>query len=205
MRSVEDDGSQTENKSNETLLVANDERTLKQEPTEPVAQSEKESTNEVATQIEITTTSQKNKNNPSVIQDSENVEISIETYHPANERAIISTNTMENSNQKDLANFHLLFQIGLMLFILSVLLFAMSWFAASFGMMILCLIAADCAILAVWIISFVLINMGKKIEKTDRDKRFKIEYGLAWFTACAGPLVGLGIIILGFLIVLNHF
>jgi hypothetical protein len=92
-----------------------------------------------------------------------------------------------------------------MLFILSALLFAMSWFAASFGMMILCLIAADCTILAVWIISFVLINMGKKIAKTDRNKRFKIEYGLAWFTACAGPLVGLGIIILGFLIVLNHF
>lgn len=123
----------------------------------------------------------------------------------AYEKQIHLVNHQTDTDEKKLANFHLLFQIGLMLFIISLLLFAMAWFSASFGMMVLCLVGADLTILSVWIISFVLIGMGKKISKSERDDRFKLEYILAWFTACAGPFVALGVIVLGFIIVLIHF
>lgn len=177
----------------------------KNEPDEQIVNEEIVSFSENSTQQETTEQFTAAQN---YVQDDpghDNTEIVTENNLANTEQELYSNNQQSETDETNQANFHLLFQIGLMLLILSVLLFAMSWFAASFGMMILCLIAADATILAVWIISFVLIGMGKKIAKTDRDDRFKIEYGLAWFTACVGPIVALGVIILGFIIVLNHF
>lgn len=92
--------------------------------------------------------------------------------------------------------FDLIFQIGLALFILTVLLYLMAIFAESSLMLFFSLGMASIGILIVWILSYVLVSMASQIKEPHRNTGFKVEFALAAIVAAIGTAVVAGIAIL---------
>ncbi len=202
-RAVKDDDCTTKNKSFETASTPVDQRAIEEEPNESALKTKDESTNETSLQNEINTPTQDLENRQTDIQDFKNSEIEVEEPEDENEQAFNSIETALDSQDKDLENFHLLFQIGLMIFLISVLLYAMVIFAGlNYIMLYFCLASASATILATWIISLVLIKRGKKIKQEERTVRFKTEFTLAWIVGIIGSIIATAFLIgIGALIV----